>query len=388
MFDKTDTYFSFTCDHVDTNGRHEIDFIRYDRLTDKVTFQTKWYNVCGQSASTYQNCPAWQNVTSGGTNPAHDTNLMRMNQHPTHGYITVVWQASSAQCGSTNSQWHRGCGTEIFGDTYGFLGPAANRNVHQDVGYDVNGVPVFVQVGAAEGDIKDERALTITNLTTLSKTAVVAKRILLPCSYSRQPGCDSGQYLYDKAGASHISMTGTWGSVPGYGLLSTMEMAGAGYWPAYYPKGTALGTAVSGPGTVTVTPASMSEIGVGVVSTVGSSKANLESVTWTAVTSTTAKATFKYAHAATDTVTCLSCGDTGFAAMENVAIKIDTQAADSSNAIFYRLGRTMGIRNQTYNAEPHTAVNRDFTQFVWGSTWNQDPANSGVKVYGFWTKLP
>jgi hypothetical protein len=47
----------------------------------------------------------------------------------------------------------------------------------------------------------------------------------------------------------------------------------------------------------------------------------------------------------------------------------------------------MAIRDNEYNAEPHTAVNRDFTQIVWGSTWNTDPTSSLFPVYGFWTSL-
>src|ERR1019366_5316444 len=34
-------------------------------------------------------------------------------------------------------------------------------------------------------------------------------------------------------------------------------------------------------------------------------------------------------------------------------------------------------------AEPHTAVNRDFTAITWGSNWNTD----GGTDYGFWTPL-
>ena len=50
-------------------------------------------------------------------------------------------------------------------------------------------------------------------------------------------------------------------------------------FPPRYPPPTTLGTAVTAPGTVTVTPASMSRIGAGVVSTVDTG-ANMESVTW------------------------------------------------------------------------------------------------------------
>jgi hypothetical protein len=70
--------------------------------------------------------------------------------------------------------------------------------------------------------------------------------------------------------------------------------------------------------------------------------------------------------------------------MENIAVKIDTKAADNSKATFYRIGRAMSIRDVDYSAEPHTAVNRDFTQITWGSNWNTD----GGRDYGFWTKLP
>ena len=72
--------------------------------------------------------------------------------------------------------------------------------------------------------------------------------------------------------------------------------------------------------------------------------------------------------------------------MENFAVRIDAGAADGSNAQFWRIGRTMAIRDNDYNAEPHTAVNRDFTQIVWGSTWNTDPLSNGL-TFAFWTRL-
>jgi hypothetical protein len=392
MFDLTDRYFSFTCDDSTENGRHEIDFIRYDRVLDQVTSQVKWYTVCGQTSSTYTNCPAYQYVTGGGANPLNDVNMIRLNQHPSHGYITVLWQAGGAQCGGgTNASWRRGCGTEVFNDSWTFLGPASAFISHQDVGYDVNGVPVWVGISSNTGTDSDYRALEITNLTTLSTSGITSKRVLFPCSYSYQlDTCDTGMFLPAKAAASHVSMTGSWGSLLGYGLVSTMMNAGAYKpGPVDYPSGTTLGTAVAAPGTVTVTPASMSQIGVGVVSLIDYGNTNVETVTWTATTATTATAIFAHPHAATANVGCLSCGDTGFGAMENIAVKIDTTAADGSNAVFYRLGRTMGIRDETYNAEPHTAVNRDFTQFTWGSTWNRDdPSSNGSLVSGYWTKLP
>jgi len=129
----------------------------------------------------------------------------------------------------------------------------------------------------------------------------------------------------------------------------------------------------------------MSQIGAGVVSMVDAG-ASAEAVAWTGVTGTAATATFMKAHAANAVVRCLSCGDTGWGSMENVAVKIDSTAADGSMAQFWRIGRTMGIRDNTYDAEPHSTVNRDFTQIIWGSTWNTDPA-SYASVNGYWTRL-
>jgi len=80
----------------------------------------------------------------------------------------------------------------------------------------------------------------------------------------------------------------------------------------------------------------------------------------------------------------LSAGDTKFGSLENFFIKIDTTAANGSTAQIWRVGRAMSIRDADYNAEPHTAVNRDSTAITWGSNWNTD----GGTVYGFWTKLP
>jgi hypothetical protein len=149
------------------------------------------------------------------------------------------------------------------------------------------------------------------------------------------------------------------------------------------PVATTLGTAVTVPGVNTVTPASMAHMGVGTQQVIDFGNANRETVTVSSVTSGSFTALFARTHASTAPVSNLSVGDTGLFAMENIAVKIDTTAANGSAAIFYRIGRAMSIRDADYNAEPHTAVNRDFTQITWGSNWNVD----GGKNYGFWTKL-
>ena len=373
MFDLTDTYFSFTCDIANGNGRGEIDFIRYNRSTDTVTAQEKWYTVCPGGVPS--GCKVW---TSDEL--AHQGyNMIRMNQHPDAKYITVIWQCSVYP-------WVRGCGTEAFGPTYNFLGPLSSNNIHQDNGFDVNGVPVWVEVQGMTGTDEDYWSIAMVNLTTLSTSGVTAKTLQLPCSfaYTGSSPCEaSGKFLGAKSW--HISMTGTWGSVPGYALVSTMSLAG--YQSGIntdIPVATALGTPVTTTGVNTVAPGSMANIGVGTQQLVDFGNANVETVTVTETTSTTFTASFAKTHMATAPVSNLAVGDAGFGAMENIAVKIDTTAANGAFAQFWRLGRAMSIRDADYGAEPHTFVNRDWTAYVWGSNWNAD----GGRVYGFWTKLP
>jgi hypothetical protein len=179
-------------------------------------------------------------------------------------------------------------------------------------------------------------------------------------------------------------MTGTWGSTPGYALFSTMTLAGAKYaFVVDEPAATTLGTAVTSAGVKTVTPASMSTIGVGTQQVIDYGNANVETVTVSAATSNTFTANFTKTHTSAAPVSNLSVGDTGPFAMENVALKIDTTAPNGAAAQFYRIGRAMSIRDADYDAEPHTAVNRDFTAITWGSNWNND----GGTDYGFWMPL-
>lgn len=378
FFDATDNYFSFTCDNSNGNGRAEIDWIRYRKDTDTVTTQKKWYAVCPGEVPA--GCPVWGGA--GADAPGKEGyNMIRMNQHPNQGYIQVLWQ-----CG-TAPPWTRGCGTEYYSPTYTLLGPVNAYNGHCDHGFDVNGKPVYVGVNGTSGTNADSYSVTISDLTALSPSGVVSKNIHLPCTYAyggATPCAFSGPPLYARVNGSHVSMTGTWGSTPGYALYSTMVLAGTGVGPPELPAPTTLGTAVSSPGVATVTPGSMSTIGVGTQQLIDWGSANAESVTVTATAGSTFTATFAKTHPSTASVYNLSVGDTKFGAMENFFIKIDTTAANGSTAQIWRVGRAMSIRDADYSAEPHTAVNRDSTAITWGSNWNTD----GGTVYEFWTRLP
>lgn len=372
MFDQSDRYFFFSCDWVTGNGRNEIDLIRYDRQNNTVT-QIKWYHVC--PGETPQGCTVMQTLPAGN-------NLFRMSVHPDGQHVSIIWQSSTSVCPSAEAKWTRSCGTEFFDKDYQFLGPASSYSGHQDMGYDVNGEAVFVG-NSNSGGPRDYRALEIVDLDHLDPTKVVAKHILLPCSFSYiGTGCESGTYV-GYAKSWHISMT-AWPRRPGWALFSTMMMAGTSLGAPRMPVATTLGTAVSA-GTATVTPASMTTIGPGVLSLIGTGSTS-ESVVWTATTATTATATFAKAHSATEAVQCISCGNTGWGAMDLIALKIDAGADDWSNFEFYRIGRDYGVRDANYNCEPHATVDRDFQRMVWGSSWNGD-CDTNPQVTGYFLSL-
>lgn len=370
--DATDRYFVFSCDAIATIGRVGIDLIRYDRQTDTVTAQEKWYQLCpGQT-------PAGCKVTTAVPKGA---DLYRLNQHP-NGDISVIWQTSSAVCSPIDSKWQRSCGTELFDPNFNYLGGLFSYNGHQDCGYDVHGDPVCV-AGCSTNSAHDYRCLQIVNLNNVNPNAITGTHILLPCttSYIGAPGtCESGTYVgADKSW--HVSLT-SWAGRPGWALLSTFMMAGPlQQSKPMLPAATTLGTAVTA-GVATVTPANMSTIAPGVLSVIDYGTANAEMLNWTATTSTTATATFFKAHAATAAVQCVSCSNTGFGSSELLAVKIDDTAADYSPAVFYRIGRTHSERDGDYNAEAHASCNSTFTACIWGSSWDQDGvADSTVNTY-------
>jgi hypothetical protein len=327
LFDSTDNYFRFSCDYTGGGGqRDEIDLVSYEQSPSTTLAQTKWYNFCPGNTPT--GCAGYFGTSYPGFS------MYRMHQHPDYHYNALTWQNSA-----NNNVWVRGTGTECVSPTLAFCGVMSAGDNHQDLGYDINGVPVAVQIGGNVASFQqDQRAIEVTDLTHISTTVVTTNLILLPCTYSwTGPGCESGTPLQARGAYAHISMNGSQISgapAQGYALVSTLSLIGyAAPYNVDFPAGTTLGTAVSSPGSVTVTPGSMSQIGVGVVSTIDYGTANAESVTWASVTPTTATATFTKTHPSSAPVTCWSCGDTGWAANENDLVQIDTVAAAQAAAI-------------------------------------------------------
>ena len=368
MFDSTDNYFSFSADVSNGLGRGEVDLVSYNKSTN-TTFQEKWYKVC--SGAVPSGCGAF--ATPFGFYQGYS--MMRMNQHPDYHYITVLWHCP------TSPAFTIGCGTQAYDPSYNFLGPISLGEVHQDNGFDVNGIPVwvgeqpFTGLTNSVGTYPDYYSLEVTNLTTLSTTSITSRVLQFPCGYAYAGSsvpCGN-PFLQAKASRAHISMTGTWGTTPGYALVSNMIVAGSssGY-NVDWPLATTLGTAVTSAGSHTVSPASMANIGVGTQQLIDYGSANIETVTVTGVTGSTFTATFANTHLSTAPVSNLTAGDTGPYAMENTAVKIDTTAPNGSAASVIRLGRAMSIRDADYNAEPHTFVGRNWNAYCWESNWNTD----------------
>lgn len=380
MFDNTDTYFSFTCDRVDVNGRHEIDMIRYNRSTDTVTTQVKWYTLC--PGGTPSGCKAYQAFNSSG-GPIKDGGLIRMNQHPDQRFITIIWQTNTGICPTLESKWVRSCGTEVFDASYNYLGGVSSCNTHQDVGFDINGQPIWIGASYKTGGPIDGRRWHIVDLTKVSPTALTGTNIAIPATYNY-----NGSPIVGVGSQKpwHISMQAN--GTPGWALLSTFMYAGQDLnLASQLPKGTTLGTAVTSAGVATVTPASMTTIGPGVTSLVDfGNTAQAEWITWTSTTSTTATATFTKTHASTAPVQCISCGNTGYGAMEMLAVKVDSLAADGSNATIYRIGRTRDIDDNSYNCESHATASRFFDQILYASSWDQR-CFGNAQVGGYWIHL-
>jgi hypothetical protein len=393
-----------SCDYLDEAGRHTIDVIRYN-LTTNTTAQTKWYNLCPGNTPT--GC-AWYSPYVATYGPGSIKNIMRMSQHPNGQYVSILWQYGPT---SYDELWTRGGGAEIFDPNWNFLGVAAAWITHEDMGWDVNGIPVWVGVNAQclycstnpRGVMDGPNAMEIVDLTKISGTldahGIPTGKIhtLMPCSYGYYSGtgtptggtCYAGGNLEQKVITPHISMVSTGaGGLPGYGLLSTLFLGGGTYpYTAQdKPAATTLTQAITSTGSQTFSVASVATIKVGTSISLGvTGGSSPETCKITAVSGLNVTCTVLYAHANGEAVQSVSVGDTGMGAMEMIALKIDSTQADwTPITSYYRIGRTRSIRGSNYNAEPHAAPNRNFTQIIYGSNWEKD---DGTTVYGFWMPL-
>jgi hypothetical protein len=224
-FSDDDNIWSFNVKLISSGTGKGI--IRWNRSTN--TAVTKSFaagGLCGASA-----CPAG-NANWVGTSPS--------------GKYTIV-QWNNAGHGAA---WTRGTGTEIYeGTTLAFDGIADASNGHGDVGYDVNGVEVYV---SQPDDIWDTDLFTVqlVNLANIQTTVPTcssgvncnsghlpiagARTVYFPCTYN-YIGCTlSGPNFRDKDVL--ISMRATQGTGMGYMLFSPLDVGtdntGSGGWGA------------------------------------------------------------------------------------------------------------------------------------------------------------
>jgi hypothetical protein len=207
--------------------------IRWNRSTNTVVSKTVGAGgLCGASA-----CPGDIPKIANwvGTSPS--------------GNYTIINQ----QCGGHNYTWVRGCGTEVFDSSLNYLGVASVSNNHGDVGYDVNGVEVYVTIpdDLAENDYYQVQMTKLAAVAPAMPTCTGSangcwggfmppagsRTVSFPCSYNwagPSVGCPTGGVNVLRGKSYTISMRATQGSGKGYMLFSLFDNAtdnlGLGGW--------------------------------------------------------------------------------------------------------------------------------------------------------------
>lgn len=285
--------------------------------TTSTTFTAVFVNAHSSTDAVTKNCDPVS--TSCITNGIHGAGIFPDGSGVYFQYETNGCSDNNSHCiSNTEANWARGKGTEAFSlsgltgsGPLTYLGGMSCWVAHNDVGYDVNGYPVWVAAGGcgAVAGNEDFQLLEVARLDQLSTSTLTNKHFLLPCGMTTQAGhtCNDSNFTNDHNATLHISMQGTIGSnsitgLAGYGLVSVPMVRG------WYVGATNVGMP--------------------------------------------------------------DMGGTAFGAAEQFATKIDWNATELSNLNVWRIGRHWSIRDGDYNAESHSSPNRNFTAITWGSNWN------------------
>jgi hypothetical protein len=256
---------------------------------------------------------------------------------PSGSYVLFNWQSTSS---GGDPGWTRGHGTEIFDRNLAFVGVASSGNGHGDVGYDANGVEIYVDRVNSNPITYGYYELEMCDLSKLSQTVAgpykpdgtggCQQYLSLPCAWYKagDPAHCPGGSSTATYGSYFISMRGSHGAARGWMLFSSVVLGGPGY--------------------------------------------------------------------------SLPTGNGGFGALENVAYKMSwadgssfNNSANVPSAQFVRLGRHRAIQSNdpkfpNYNAQSNTAPNHDFTKFAWTSTWDVAPPGApsyAGSFYSLYTEL-
>jgi N-acetylneuraminic acid mutarotase len=307
-----DRYWAFGVTNGSANGWCAV--LVYDKTSDTViSLKTLGANgLCGASA-----CKAV--ATFGYPN--------WVGMSPSGKYVIFNWQT-----GANDATWTRGHGTEVYDTNLNWLGVASSGNGHGDVGYDVNGVEIYVDRATTAAATYSYYELESCNLSMVSKTKSGSTSAgscqhyqSLPCTWYK-----AGDPTNCPAGSSHstwstffISMRGSHGAAQGWMLFSSQVVGGPGL------------TLPTGNG------------GFGALENVA------YQMNWSA------------------------------GSPFNNSAKVPV-------APFVRLGRNRAIYNNNYDAQANAAPNHNFTKFAWTSTWDSVPPTSptyGATLYSFYTEL-
>jgi hypothetical protein len=140
---------------------------------------------------------------------------------PLGDYVVVNWQSQGY-----DTTWTRGEGTEIYSNTLTYLGVASAADGHGDVGYDANGLEVYVDRSSSVSPYA-KNAFGICELSAVNTTPGVGgcrHYLTVPCTW----GALTCPVTGGRGNTYFVSMRGTHGAAQGWMALSTQTIAGAG----------------------------------------------------------------------------------------------------------------------------------------------------------------
>lgn len=180
--DINDRYWPEVCSYYDGSYNASLAVIVYDRQTDVETANVPVATICGGSCS--------------GFSKSDLINWVGMS--PSGGNVIIQWNKNS----NVEANYVRPMGTELFDPNLNYIGKICASNGHGDVGYDVNGVEVYV----SQWNLTyDNRIMKWRKLSDLSEG-----KIPFPSTWTNDA-------LY------HISMRAQTGAAKGWALISSAK---------------------------------------------------------------------------------------------------------------------------------------------------------------------
>jgi len=191
-----------------TNGTSDVDcaVLVYDKAEDSVIAlqTTAAGGICGTSACAYL--------------------VHALTVSPLGDYVIISWGSGGSRY---DQNWVRGTGSEVWNNTLTYLGVASADDDHGDVGFDVNGLEVWVSQSSTQYGYGNY-AFGMCNLANVNATPGVGgcrTYLSVPCSWSNST-CPVGGNI--RSNGWFVSMRGSHGAAQGWMLLSTQTVGGSG----------------------------------------------------------------------------------------------------------------------------------------------------------------